>query len=581
MTEKLKKWLCYKQDGSVDMDKTSQLHILKLLKGRESSFAVIGIRCNDKESTGKRKMDPKRLYQLLQGYHVFEDRIEVDGWREEQNTLYDDYYTELLDGKPHIQISAIVGQNGAGKSSIVEFMMRLINNFAASTIGEKQTGEAAERLHYIDKIDGELWYIQNGYPYHLKVKNAHVQLGKYVQISNDVENQVKVFSQETALYDNHGDENCEKLECVLEADVNVNLKELYNNFFYTLVSNQSCYAYNTNDFKKECNDNAKENRAQGLEGEQTFDVEERNWLHGIFHKNDGYKTPIVVTPYRYEGNFDINKENHLATERLVALLASQKTLRMINDHLMAKQVTYSFNPEEKFGIKRVKKLGFKSLTDGGYRFLREHIVTCWDAVLGKKISINERNCDYYEQAIDYIVYKTLKVSHNYEEHHLFYEKNQEMTDECPVADIEAMVRKQVKDLSHITRKIFQTIGYLWYDVYELPEKRNGSRELETSSAFISFGGLGVRWHEKAIREPGIERDRTRNYIQRQALMVPPFFAMKIELCEEDTPDDIIDFETLSSGEKQQIYRLRGDFLWIPPLSLVRSYNLHSPTMDGC
>ena len=551
----VKEWFCFKQDGTVDLDKTSQLHFLKTLNGRESSFAVIGIRCNDKKSTGKRKMDPKRLYQLFQGYHIYEDRIMVDCWREGQNTLYDDYYTELNDGKPHIQISAIVGQNGAGKSSIVEFMMRLINNFAASTIGEKQTAEAAERLHYIDKIDGELWYVQNGYPYHLIVKNSHVKLSKYCQVSSDEEKQVKVFSQETLQYDNHGDECCEKLESVLEADPHINLKVLYENFFYTLVSNQSCYAYNTRDFYKECNDNEKENRALELEEEQTFDVEERCWLHGIFHKNDGYKTPIVVTPYRYEGNFDINKENHLAIERLVALLASQKTLRMINDHLKAKQVTYSYDPEVKFDINRVRKIGFKKLTDAGYQFLREQIVASWDEVLGKKISGNDRHRNYYEQAIDYIVYKTLKVSRNYDEHHQFYENNKDMTDDCAVADIDAMVKKLVKDHSHITRKIFQTIAYLWYNVYELEEKRNEVGVLKESSAFISFGGLGVKWHEKAIREPGVERDRTRNYIQRQALMVPPFLGMKIDLCEENKPYDIIDFATLSSGEKQQIYSI--------------------------
>lgn len=545
-------WLKIDEKGNPDMDRTSQATFIKTFSGKDSSFTIFAIRCNSNESTGKRKMDPGRLYYIMQGYTVKDGCVEVDKWRETQNMLYDDYYTELNDGKPHIQICALVGQNGAGKSSIIEFMMRLINNFAASTIGERQLGEAAERLHYIDKVDGELWYILKGTPYHLVVKNGYTELKWFTESTTGAEK--TIYTNETLLYDNHGDENNQKVTDVLEQCDDVNLKDLYQHFFYTLVSNQSIYAYNTRDFYLECNDDEKECKALGVENENYSD-EDRCWLHGIFHKNDGYKTPMVVTPYRYEGNIDINKENLLATERLVTLLASQEQLRRINGHLIAKQLTFSYDTAEVHRCKEVRKLGFDQLTEEGYKFLRDTIVKCWDEALNKKISENTNGRSYYEQAIDYIVYKTLKVSRNYEEHHAFYEKNKGMIDRCEVADIMIMVKHECADLSHITRKIFQTIAYIWYDVYELEEKRDEEGNLTDSYGSISFDDLGKRWHARVIKNYGVEYNPAINYIQRQSLILPPFLCMRIDLCDENNPDEEIDFETLSSGEKQQIYSI--------------------------
>ncbi|MDO4800544.1 MAG: hypothetical protein Q4A15_00115 [Prevotellaceae bacterium] len=55
----------------------------------------------------------------------------------EKGTNYDKYLS--ADGSldvPTVSFTSIVGQNGAGKSPIVEMVMRLINNFATSVFGE-------------------------------------------------------------------------------------------------------------------------------------------------------------------------------------------------------------------------------------------------------------------------------------------------------------------------------------------------------------------------------------------------------------------------------------------------------------
>ena len=65
-----------------------------------------------------------------------------------EDGLYNDYFVGNK-SNPTISVSAIVGENGAGKSSVIEYYIRLINNFAAATIGEYEVNPGAQHLHFI------------------------------------------------------------------------------------------------------------------------------------------------------------------------------------------------------------------------------------------------------------------------------------------------------------------------------------------------------------------------------------------------------------------------------------------------
>ena len=113
-----------------------------------------------------------------------------------------------------------------------------------------------------------------------------------------------------------------------------------NELFYTIVSNYSLYAYNTKDFRAEW-----DNRVQSKEESK------KCWLYYLFHKNDGYRTPITIHPYRYEGNIDINRETELTMQRLMALYIQEP------------------NPNDNKGsFRRIgnKDAEFLKLTDVGY-----------------------------------------------------------------------------------------------------------------------------------------------------------------------------------------------------------------------
>lgn len=553
MWSKFKRIMCIQQEA----DKKYKKVFIHTLSEKDTSFSVIAVRCKSEESTGKRKMTAGQVYMLLQGYGIADGRVEKSLSRIEQDVIYDDYYLGGLKGKPHLQISAIVGQNGSGKSSIVEFLMRLVNNFAAATLGEGKRGPAATRLHFIDYVDGELWYAQNGKMYHLTVKNAHVMLTEYINKRQD-DNKV-VYECEVSRFNNHEDDKQRKVESVIKGiEDDAELKKKYEHFFYTLVSNQSIYAYNTFDFEKECNSAEKELKALGPKDDgEPYTTEELSWLHGIFHKNDGYQTPIVITPFRNEGIIDINNENLLAQERLITLLVLQEDLRIINGHLKVKSLSYSFESDTYYGYNAVKDyLGYKNLTEPGYKKLRDSIVKAWGELLDEDLAKHRDASPYYEQAVDYLVYKTLKVSKQYSGHHSFHQKYSLMTDEYDEKALKDMVEGESIDHSHVTRKVMQALAYIVFGVFDLPVVEDGEGKPTHSQKEIKFDELASTWKEMTSkRSDDIMYMPLWSHLRMCALTVPPFFCFQINVCDMEDETVDIDFETLSSGEKQQIYSI--------------------------
>ena len=527
----------------------------RTLSETDTSFSIIAVRCNSSQSTGKRKMAVGMIYQFLKSYSIEEDSIKITSEQQIQNTLYDDFYHENNNGTPHVQISAIVGQNGSGKSSIVEFLMRLINNFAATTIGEnRNSGQAAERLHFIDGVDGELWYLLGGNAYHLIVKNCNVKLFKFKDRKSNVNGYI-CFNNEENLFNNFKEETCMKLVEVHTSLGDEDLKNLYKYFFYTLISNQSVYAYNTLDFKNECNSDQKEANVIGSKENEIFDIEDKCWLHGLFHKNDAYRTPLVITPFRREGNVDINNEHNLAIERLVRLFALHKELRIINDHLLVDSLSYSYISGQDYGLARIKKkLHFEQLTCHGYEFLKNRIIIKWGNVLNRKI-INYQQKTYYKEAIEYLVYKTLKVSYQYKEHRDFYDAACMMQDVFNQDTLDELIEALAKDHSHITRKIYQTLSYLIFNVFDLSDFFDEKGEKQGHENTIGFEQLGAKWLKESKLTDGEMINSFMVQVREQAIVPPPFLSMKINLCERNNIDIKIDFETLSSGEKQQVFTI--------------------------
>lgn len=534
------------------------------LNDKNTSFAIIAVRCNSNCSTVRRKLEKGRIYQLLQGYALDENTIRVSAERVITNQLYDDYATERLNSIPHVQFSAIVGKNGSGKSSLIEFMMRLINNAATIMKGETNCDPASERLHFVEDVDGDLWYAMDGRCYQLTVKpSASLYIKVFERSREDVD-----WVEFTAKTENARIEQQHKRDKVVPLSFDdKDAKQMLSMLFYTLVSNYSIYAYNTNDFEQECCSDEKERAIRGSSDYETFSTEEKCWLHGLFHKNDGYHIPLNITPFRSEGNININVENQLARERLISLLILQNQYRTINDHLTATGMSVVPCRSDKYGFNAVKKkIGLKEMDECMYQRMRQEIVELWGKAIEKDLSMYD-NHPLYELAVDYLVYKTLKVSKQYKEHHEFYELTY-LSSTYNADLLNKLVEGEAKDHSHITRKIYQTLAFIVLPVYQLV----GNDGIIVDK--IPFEGLAGRWHSNAVKGNLDHLTRNKSHLLSSSIVPPPFFTYDI-LLKEVQSEDTIFFSSLSSGEKQQIYAISSILYHLDNLNSIADDNSNS------
>lgn len=187
---------------------------------------------------------------------------------------------------PKVNVSAVVGMNGDGKSSLMEMMMRLVNNCA---ISYKLCG-SPDNLKRVKNVKAELYYIVDDIVYRMaeESKQEETWIWKVAELKRD---------------SNGG----ELMRWKMEPKI-IRFEDDPNAFFFTIVSNYSHYAYNVYDYEKEWD----------IRGGEKSD-DEKCWLHYIFHKNDGYLTPITIHPFRSKGNIEINNEQYLSKQRLLSL----------------------------------------------------------------------------------------------------------------------------------------------------------------------------------------------------------------------------------------------------------------------
>lgn len=220
-----------------------------------------------------------KMYYFNNDYYITDDSICL---RDEYiRLLPDDFFSLDATSTLQINISAVVGMNGDGKSTLMELVMRLINNCAKHyRLADK------DNLLQIVGVKAELYYLLDNVVYCIKEakEDNYASLWKCADMSDsDVRQWNKIMTP-------------------------VKSVSRMNELFYTIVSNYSHYAYNTRDFREEWSDKV-----------QSEEDCKKCWLHYLFHKNDGYRTPITIHPYRYEGNIDVNREAELTMQRLVAL----------------------------------------------------------------------------------------------------------------------------------------------------------------------------------------------------------------------------------------------------------------------
>lgn len=208
-----------------------------------------------------------------------------------------------------INIQAIVGKNGMGKSSIMDLLYMAINNFAYMfERGHYRPG--AESLCYVKGLYVDVGYSSKDSKYILSCRGDSISLKKNNSIIQSFE-----------INDN---------KKMLDEEIRVLVKD----FFYTIVTNYSLQSFISSNYKSDTlvynrdlnNDDDSENVDNfGLTTEMPINNRKKAvWIDRIFHKNDGYIRSIVLNPYRDNGSINMEVEKKLAQDRLIAFLIDGK-----------------------------------------------------------------------------------------------------------------------------------------------------------------------------------------------------------------------------------------------------------------
>lgn len=143
----------------------------------------------------------------------------------------------------NINIQAVVGQNGSGKSSILELLYRIINNFTFMLELGMYRNSYAEQLFYVKGLHATLYYLLDGHIGTLVADGdvMHFHYDSYEQhLQFEVLNSQGPYQVLTQGLDIHN-------EVVEEAAILTPLRrmaEVSRRFFYTIVTNYSMQSYN-------------------------------------------------------------------------------------------------------------------------------------------------------------------------------------------------------------------------------------------------------------------------------------------------------------------------------------------------
>lgn len=486
------------------------------------NFKLLAIRplinCNE---NFLKNLKPNQVYQF---YNEYKFHFESDDKEKNVNSIekLDQSVPEnFFDAK--INISAIVGKNGSGKSALIELFIASINQFSLKFKREGRIETTAYLKNAINeseekKIECEIFYEIDNVFFKLIVNNENVLFNK-ISISNK------------------------------------NLD--FDDFFYTEIINYSIYAFNSSELG--------------------------DWIDNLFHKNDSYQIPLVINPKRenkysgYSGIIDINNEKYLLQQRLMSNILRPVTkgndFRKMGDNLIATKISiverqskaFYYYPNsdyllgKKIGSDLEKKDFFETtindgsnssisfddnnsnsdMTYGMYSNFKEML-----AEIKEKFEIETVDVPNQYKFDSYLIYKVISMCEKYivynkyikEENYVSINNRKAKRDGYIIysINIKEFLIDVIHNPSHITYKFQQTINYLKF--YEkIWSKLDFKKQIPLNEMTDKINQVSKR--EK---------------IDLIELLPPPIFNSKV-LLNNLKDSNLIELNSLSSGEQQLIH----------------------------
>lgn len=474
----------------------------------------------------------------------------------------------------NISVHAIVGKNGSGKSTLLEILFRLVNNLSFILLKDIPR-EAADNLCYIFGLYAEMGWHEGSKQGVLKCEDTKVS-----------------FSCGNCTIERKVDEKASVRINRAEYDFGPEYKDVRDmaqNFFYTLVMNYSIQSYVAQDYIGEESKRIQSSR------HKTWNVKDV-WINSLFHKNDGYMCPISINPYRHEGTLDINKETRLTRSRVAVLL---QYFKHRGHHLIEGyqfyEVIYTYRPEiivDYFDSDEILKryndlVPPKDQNEANDRsdnkdengrkmrwilaLFKEVLKSDKDNVAKTVLHKFEVNCgayvdESYVVCMLYLICKVLNIGHTYPKYLLFTQKREkyeiinalDAENNASVIQAVADLAKEVwLDDSHVTLKVQR--AQLFLDKFVLI-RRNSEFGLEMYEEEM---GLTASDYLSAFDNRPAEEREQQNIsgifsLEELELLTPPsIYEQHVYLKKENKAGEVygepIELSLMSSGERQFVF----------------------------
>ena len=442
----------------------------------------------------------------------------------------------------NINICALVGKNGSGKSSLLDMLYRIVNNFGY-LLFEGAIMPGAEVPIFLKGIYASVKFKYGDKTFELKCEDKRMSLysNEIESIWNDEYNRKNIKCEEAG--NNKGTYDT-GINCDKEDIINIAKK-----FFFTIVTNYSIQSLNYEDYE-----------------------EEGPWIQKLFHKNDGYSLPIVLNPYRHEYGIDTEIEAELTNSRLSAIFLNSTEERPFLDGYNLNRLEYRFAPFKYYriiyaayrhwAINEQKEDIYLDL-ENDYdimSFVEERFIEAYktkgsytnlilEGLDKLKLNLSQESPDSYKAACVYIVYKVLS-STKYPDYAQYFQSLHrfEHCISCEVVDenVKKYIEKLFDDESHIANKLHQTVQFI--NNYDKIQKRYG----------VYLNDPDFSFDFRNYLDSGKSLDNISDMIKE---LPPPIYKVEIFLNrsrkknDKRSQMDEVLFSKLSSGEKQFAYMM--------------------------